>query len=189
MKLLRSVFLLALVAPTAYAGVLGNYIATQFCPTVQNVLKVPAGTTCACTGDFQFGKGVMVSASCKLTNPVCIVPPNFCGLTTVDANFNAKLLRGASSLNGGFTACVKIDSGIPDGAPSVGDLCVAANVDPVAKKLTSCSVTLGGTKCNSCTVCSSGLAVQFDCSNIDLLGGNGPVVVPGPVANTCYNVI
>jgi hypothetical protein len=192
MNFLRFSLLLAWIVPYSNAGSLGDRLAQKSCATVEHALRLTNVTTCTCTGNLAPGSGITATVGCKLINPVCLVPPYICGKSTVDASFNAKLLKGTPTLDASVTACFYIDSGLPAGLTALGipnSLCISAKPSTTSLQLASCAVKLGGTQCKSCTVCSSGVAVQFDCSNVNLAGTLLPsVVVPGPVVNTCLSL-
>ena len=191
MNFLRSGFLLALIVSNANGGSLGDRLAQSSCTAVENALYLTNVTTCTCTGDLKPGSGITATVGCQLTNPVCLVPPYFCGKSTVAASVKVKPLKGVSSLVANVTACFGIDSGLPAGLTALGipnSLCIMGQPSLSGLGLASCSIELGGTQCNACTICSSGVGVTFDCSNVNLAGTVLPVVVPGPVVLNCLSL-
>lgn len=70
-----------------------------------------------------------------------------------------------------------LNLGALNGLTKIPELCISATPKPNSLlKFDTCTATLGGTVCNSCQVCESGLDATFDCSNANFLF-NIPLVV------------
>jgi hypothetical protein len=196
MNLLRSTLLLALVVPTANAlggnllntllGPLLNTAASTACAAGQQALGLATTTTCTCDGQLMGGK-ITAQLDCKLTTPICLNGTKLCGQTEVSADFGAGI-RGGTGLSASAKACLTVTSGFPLQIISLpGPICVTGVPGP-GFKLKSCSVDIGTTPCQSCTVCNSGVDIKFNCTNVNLYTGNLPLSVPGPNVQTCVGL-
>ena len=188
MKLFKSVLLLVIFAPTV-AGqetnfflqiiniiigfVLGPYIslvAPGICQTGLETLNLDEVFDCQCTGAYK-DFSIVASVACGVQEGAtpCLIPPNtLCGDTSLATTFTAS----GAGLAGSLGACIDIQTGLPLNL-DVPELCVDA-VAPVGLGFTSCTAKLGGTPCNSCTICDAakdGGYFKFDCSNIDIIPG------------------
>ena len=192
MKIFCTFFLFALAVPNSSAGYIGNKLAQSACDYGLTALGLKTSTTCTCTGAISAAQGVTASLYCTLVTPICLIPPYFGGSVSLDWKIQDKPLKGAAGrIPGSITECITITSGLPITLDKFGvpnKLCVKATPSAFAVKLESCSATLGNTQCSSCTVCSSGFAITFDCSNVDLTGS-----LPGnfslPAVKKCLNLI
>jgi hypothetical protein len=107
----------------------------------------------------------------------------------VSAQFGAGLVRGSKGLSSSATACLQFTTGFPPPLTNLtgfDTFCVTGVPGP-GFKLKSCSVKIGTTQCESCTVCSSGVDIKFNCTNVDV-GGAVPGFVPGPDVQTCVGL-
>lgn len=199
MKLFKSALLLLIFAPTAAAQdsnfilqilnliigfILGPYIslvAPGICQTGLQTLGLAGVLDCACTGEYvNFSIVASVSCGVKAGASPCLVPPSsLCGDVDLDTTFTAS----GAGLSGSLGACLAVDSGLPAGLINVPKLCVDA-VAPVGLGFTGCTVKLGSSNCNSCTICNAatdGGYFKFDCSNLFLIPG----ILPAPKLDTC----
>ena len=199
MKLFQSALLLLIFVPSAAAQesnfilqilnliigfILGPYIslvAPGICQTGLETLGLAGVLDCGCTGKYE-NFGIVASVACGLQpgeNP-CLVPPSsLCGNVDLATTFTAS----GEGLSGNLGACFEIDSGLPAGFIDVPKLCVDA-VAPVGLGFTGCTVKLGSSNCNSCTICDAakdGGFFKFDCSNLFLIQG----ILPAPKLDTC----
>ena len=167
-------------------GPLLNTAASTACATGQQALGLATTTTCTCVGQLASGK-ITAQLDCKLKNDICLNGTKFCGQTEVSADFGAGI-RGGTGLSASAKACFNVTSGFPPQVISLpGAICITAVPGP-GLKLKSCSVDIGTTPCESCTVCSSGVDIKFNCTNVDVGGSFVPFFVPGPNVQTCVGL-
>ena len=166
---------------------IGNLILSaraQFrCNIALRFLRLRRLVSCDCSAKRTFLDGIETSISCEQSSFVdafCF-EDIFCGRGSFDVQYNRR--------DGLQTAEVCIETEVAgNDIFSIPNFCIEGIADE-NKRLAfeSCSVTMKDTSCTSCTVCASGRAVKFDCSNVELNPG-GLISVKGPNIATCLGL-
>lgn len=160
-------------------------VAQGVCDTTQTELGLDGTLDCTCDAKFLgLFLGVDGTVSCTLPEPRCFVPPSlYCADGSVEISVAGGIFT-QTAIEADITGCFQVDSGLPGGVASIDDICF--NFVPNGLQLESCTATIGGTECQSCTICDSGIDFTFDCSNIDVLPG--AFRLPGPKITTCLGL-
>ena len=155
------------------------------CETTQTELGLDGTLDCTCNTTFLgLFKGIDGSIRCTLPEPRCLLPPSlYCADGNIDISVSGGLFT-QTAIEADITGCFQVDSGLPGGIASIDDICFS--FVPSGLQLESCTASIGGTECESCTICESGIDFTFDCSNIDILPG--ALRLPGPKITTCLGL-
>ena len=160
------------------------------CEVAQDALNLTAAECdCALTYGGLF-RGFTGGVDCVTTAPQCLQPPDeFCASGNITFDLAAGLFV-ETGLKSNITACFKVnETSIPGGellVGGIGDIC--AEFSTAGLELDECSITIGTEACDICTVCPSGTAFLFDCSNIDLEKNVPLITIPGPKTETCIGL-
>lgn len=170
-----------------------NLLAQRTCTSVQSIFVEPGSETfdCECEGLFSMDTGAQTNIFCSLRSPICLLEETFCGTTSFEGKYGWR--TGIAS----GEACLEIDAGFP-GFPELSDLvaipplCIEAQTSKTSGlKFETCNVTIGGTACRNCVVCSTGVDVTFDCSNVNLSPIDTTIfdfTIPGPKVQQCVGI-
>jgi hypothetical protein len=158
------------------------------CDLAQEQLGLQNTATCDCSLDYQgIFRGFLGEVNCKTTQQRCLVQPDlFCADGTIKFELAAGLFVD-TGLNSNVTACFNVKSGFPDGIVSLADeLCFEFATKGLA--LDACTVTIGTSTCQECTICESGVDFKFNCTNVDLETANNDITIAGPAISTCLGL-
>ena len=157
----------------------------RVCDTAQTELGLDGIVDCTCNATSRgFFRGVDGTVSCTLPEPRCLLPPSlFCADGVIEVSVGGGLFS-QTALTSDITGCFQVNGGLPEDLASIEEICF--NFVPSGFMLESCSATIGGVDCLSCTICESGRDFIFDCSNIDILPG--PFRLQGPRSTTCIDL-
>jgi hypothetical protein len=167
-----------------------NLAASSTCSTIQDIFfnSSEAAIECECDASFTLIDGIEVGVLCGNANEICLLQNSFCGTSTFSVDYGIRTGLGSGE------ACLKFDTLIPGLPPAlvnlinIPELCIKGTADR-GLRFGECSVTIGDTECQECTVCSSGLDVTFDCSNANLNPiGSGVLKIPGPKVTQCLGI-
>jgi hypothetical protein len=167
-----------------------NLAASSTCSTIQDIFfnNSLSALECECEASFTLVDGIEVGVLCGNAKEVCLLQNSFCGTSTFSVDYGIRTGLGSGE------ACLKFDTLTPGLPPAlvnlinIPELCIKGTADR-GLRFGSCSVTVGGTECQECTVCSSGLDVTFDCSNVNLNPiGSGALKIPGPKVTQCLGI-
>ena len=158
------------------------------CEVAQDALNLTAAECdCALTYGGLF-RGFTGGVDCVTTAPQCLQPPDeFCASGNITFDLAAGLFV-ETGLKSNITACFDVDEAtLP--VPVSGEVgTVCAEFSTAGLELDECSITIGTEACAICTVCPSGTAFLFDCSNIDLEKNVPLITIPGPKTETCIGL-
>lgn len=152
------------------------------------VASSPVEPDCGCSGGFSRVNGVSFNLNCKLSEPICIDPPQNlqCGTPSFVGQYNT---RGEAS-----TTTVTVDGSVYAGSdfsdpPPI--TIILTHVRPVVYtnpiQFLSCAALVEGEACTSCEVCANGKSFKFDCSNIERTS-LGVIQIPLPKSEECIGL-
>jgi hypothetical protein len=167
-----------------------NLAASSTCSTIQGIFfnSSLSALECECDASFTLVDGIEVGVLCGNAKEVCLLQNSFCGTSTFSVDYGIRTGLGSGE------ACLEFDALLPGLPPALVDLinipklCIKGTTNR-GLRFETCSVTVGDAKCQDCTVCSSGLDVTFDCSNVNLNPiGSGALKIPGPKITQCLGI-
>lgn len=190
MKFTTSLILALSLFPTvAVAGPLTTLFNLLFRSVIQDACESSTSAlgldalTCSCDVEYLgLFQGFAGDLSCATKTPSCF--DGLCATGSVNASLAASLTSGAG-LTGDVNACFTIETGIDPQVLTDPEICLT--FVPSGLSLSSCTAEINDTPCNNCTICPSGAAFNFNCSNVDLLP-NSDITVKGPATTTCIGL-
>ena len=122
-------------------------------------------SNCGCIADVESWPSIKGVAGCS--SGVFCIQGDLCG----DARFSMTFKSG-----GALDTSEELYSYFATSSPSIYEIRIIAQPQD-SERFGSCSATIDSTNsCQSCSICEDGITFSFDCSNVNVDGGAGPVV-------------